>query len=212
MSFSQMQRFFWICSGTPVHFIEKYSTEHSKYLGIGATIVFTALFAGLSGGYALYFVFAGNPYAPLWSVLFGLLWGLAIFNLDRYIVSSISKTSKGLRQFWPVFQARGFLRNRVLSGQVGNLPQGGIDMGKQQFNRTEGGWLEMRIGAERDIQAIVPPALILDAMYQGAAHIHDCLAEAVFFLTRSEVPRRLVQRDFQGRSPGFHPLFEHFQK
>jgi len=100
MRFSQMQRFFWMCSGTPVHFIEKYSTEHSKYLGIGATIVFTALFAGLSGGYALYFVFAGNSYAPLWSVLFGLLWGLAIFNLDRYIVSSISKTSKGLRQFW----------------------------------------------------------------------------------------------------------------
>lgn len=95
-----MQRFFWMCSGTPVHFIEKYATEHSKYLGIGATIVFTALFAGLSGGYALYFVFAGNPFAPVWSVVFGLLWGLAIFNLDRYIVSSISKTSKGLRQFY----------------------------------------------------------------------------------------------------------------
>jgi hypothetical protein len=100
MRFAQVQRFFWICSGTPVHFIEKYSTEHSKYLGIGATIVFTAIFAGLSGGYALYFVFAGNPLAPLWSVAFGLLWGLAIFNLDRYIVSSINKTSKGLRQFY----------------------------------------------------------------------------------------------------------------
>ncbi len=100
MSFSQIQRFFWVCSGTPVHMIEKYSTEHSKYLGIGATIVFTALFAGLSGGYALYFVFAGSAFAPLWSVAFGLLWGLAIFNLDRYIVSSINKTSKGMKQFY----------------------------------------------------------------------------------------------------------------
>jgi hypothetical protein len=100
MSFLRMQRFFWECSGTPVHLIEKYATEHSKYLGIGATIVFTALFAALSGGYALYFVFAGNPFAPLWSVAFGLLWGLAIFNLDRYIVSSIDKMSKGRKQFY----------------------------------------------------------------------------------------------------------------
>lgn len=80
--------------------IEKYPTEHSKYTGIGATIFFTALFAGLSGGYALYFVFAGTPFAGLWSLMFGLIWGMAIFNLDRYIVSSIKKSSKGLKQFY----------------------------------------------------------------------------------------------------------------
>ena len=100
MTFKRLERFFWICAGTPVELIEKYSTEHSKYLGIGATIFFTALFAGLSGGYALYFVFAGSPVAYLASLLFGLLWGLAIFNIDRYIVSSINKTSKGLKQFY----------------------------------------------------------------------------------------------------------------
>lgn len=100
MTFSRFQRFLWICAGTPLVMIEKYPTEHSKYSGIGATILFTALFAGLSGGYALYFVFAGSPFAELWSVLFGLLWGMAIFNLDRYIVSSIKKSSKGLKQFY----------------------------------------------------------------------------------------------------------------
>ena len=100
MTFFQLQRFFWICAGTPVAMIERYPTEHSKYLGIGATIFFTALFAGLSGGYALYFVFSGSSFAELWAVLFGLIWGLAIFNLDRYIVSSINKSSKGLKQFY----------------------------------------------------------------------------------------------------------------
>ncbi|TLU81652.1 MAG: DUF4407 domain-containing protein [Chlorobium sp.] len=100
MTFSQVQRFFWICAGTPVSVIEKYPTEHSKYVGIGATIFFTALFAGLSGGYALYFVFSGTLFAWLWSLLFGLLWGLAIFNLDRYIVSSIKKSSRFLKQFY----------------------------------------------------------------------------------------------------------------
>ena len=102
MSFSQLQRFFWICAGTPLAVIEKYPTEHSKYFGIGATIFFTALFAGLSGGYALYFVFSGSTFAVLWSFLFGVLWGVAIFNLDRYIVSSIKKSSKGVKELFQV--------------------------------------------------------------------------------------------------------------
>jgi hypothetical protein len=100
MNFDCLQRFFWFCAGTPVEIIDKYSTEHAKFLGIGATIFFTALFAGLSGGYALYFVFSGTSMAWVASVLFGILWGLAIFNIDRYIVSSIKKTSKGLKQLY----------------------------------------------------------------------------------------------------------------
>ncbi|HWR01382.1 MAG TPA: DUF4407 domain-containing protein [Chlorobaculum sp.] len=100
MSYERLQRFFWVCAGTPAEIIEKYPTEHAKYLGIGATIFFTALFAGLSGGYALYFVFSGTSVAWVASILFGVLWGLAIFNLDRYIVSSIRKTSKGVTQLY----------------------------------------------------------------------------------------------------------------
>ncbi len=100
MNVRNIQKFFWMCAGTPIEVIEKYPTEHNKFIGIGATIFFTALFAALSGGYALYYVFAGSPFATFFAVVFGILWGLAIFNLDRYIVSSINKTSKGLRQFY----------------------------------------------------------------------------------------------------------------
>ena len=87
----KVTRFFWFCSGAHVGTLKKYPIEHNKYVGIGATIFFTALFASLSGGYAMYFVFAGNPLAPVFAILFGLIWGTAIFNLDRYIVSSIDK-------------------------------------------------------------------------------------------------------------------------
>lgn len=83
--------FFWFCSGAHVGTLNKYPTEHNKYFGIGATIFFTALFAALSGGYAMYFVFSGSPAAVLFAIFFGIIWGLAIFNMDRYIVSSISK-------------------------------------------------------------------------------------------------------------------------
>ena len=102
MRVETIRRFFWMCTGTPVEIIEKYPTEHNKFIGIGVTIFFTALFAALSGGYALYYVFAGSPLAVFFAIIFGVLWGLAIFNLDRYIVSSINKTAKGLRQ---VYQA-----------------------------------------------------------------------------------------------------------
>jgi len=91
--------FFWFCSGAHTGTLKKYPTEHNKYVGIGATIFFTALFAALSGGYAMYFVFAGTDLAVLSAVLFGLIWGLAIFNMDRYIVSGISKSGSGFKQF-----------------------------------------------------------------------------------------------------------------
>jgi hypothetical protein len=87
----KITRFFWFCSGAHIDTLKKYPIEHNKYVGIGATIFFTALFAALSGGYAMYFVFSGNAFAVVFAILFGLLWGTAIFNMDRYIVSSINK-------------------------------------------------------------------------------------------------------------------------
>lgn len=87
----KVTRFFWFCSGAHIDTLKKYPIEHNKYVGIGATIFFTALFASLSGGYAMYFVFSGSAFAVGFAILFGLLWGTAIFNMDRYIVSSINK-------------------------------------------------------------------------------------------------------------------------
>lgn len=88
-----MRDFFWWCAGVHKETLIKYPQEQNKYISIGATIFFTGLFAALAGGYALYFVFSGSDFAFLYAFIFGLLWGLAIFNLDRYIVLSIDKSS-----------------------------------------------------------------------------------------------------------------------
>jgi hypothetical protein len=86
--------FFLICSGADSQLLQKCPTETSKYAGIGATIFFIGLFAALAGGYALHMVFDS-----IWiSSVFGLLWGLMIFNLDRYIVSSMRKDGKFARE------------------------------------------------------------------------------------------------------------------
>lgn len=91
--------FFLWCAGVHKDTLLRYPEEHSKYVSIGATIFFTGLFAALAGGYALYFVFSGGDFALLYALVFGLIWGLAIFNLDRYIVLSIDKTKGTFKQF-----------------------------------------------------------------------------------------------------------------
>lgn len=111
--------FFWFCSGAHVDTLKKYPTEHNKYVGIGATIFFTALFACLSGGYAMYFVFSGSASAVIFACLFGIIWGLAIFNMDRYIVSSISKTGTTNQQ---IVQATPRIMLAIMIGLVISRP------------------------------------------------------------------------------------------
>ncbi|ASU32440.1 hypothetical protein MuYL_0537 [Mucilaginibacter xinganensis] len=112
-------RFFWFCSGAHIGTLKKYPLEHNKYVGIGATIFFTAVFASLSGGYAMYFVFSGNPFAVVFAILFGLLWGTAIFNMDRYIVSSIDKAGSTNQQ---ILQASPRILLAIMIGIVISRP------------------------------------------------------------------------------------------
>ena len=81
-------RFFWFCSGANTRILALCpQSEHNRFAGIGATVFFTGLLAAFSGGYALYTAFNSYPLA----ILLGILWGCIIFNLDRFMVSSIKK-------------------------------------------------------------------------------------------------------------------------
>jgi hypothetical protein len=115
----KVTRFFWFCSGAHIDTLKKYPIEHNKYVGIGATIFFTALFASLSGGYAMYFVFSGNPLAVVFAALFGLIWGVAIFNMDRYIVASINKQGSTNQQ---ILQASPRILLAIMIGIVISRP------------------------------------------------------------------------------------------
>jgi hypothetical protein len=85
-----LKQLFIICSGSDTDILEQCSKgEQNKYAGIGATVFFTAVMAFIAGSYALYTVF-DNLYS---AIFFGLIWGLLIFNLDRYIISTIKKTA-----------------------------------------------------------------------------------------------------------------------
>jgi hypothetical protein len=91
----KINSFFLFASGADLNLLKDCPTEQSKYIGIGATIFFTGIFAALAAAYALFTVFDNYFIA----IALGLLWGLMIFNLDRYIVSSMRKDSRFWREF-----------------------------------------------------------------------------------------------------------------
>lgn len=83
-----LKRFFIFCSGADTKILDSCSPgEQTKYAGIGATVFFTAVMAFIAATYALYTVFDNYISA----IAFGVVWGLLIFNLDRFIVSTIKK-------------------------------------------------------------------------------------------------------------------------
>ncbi|SEA63435.1 protein of unknown function [Flavobacterium gillisiae] len=86
-----LKQFFILCSGADNDILEGCSQgEQTKYAGIGATVFFTAVMAFIASAYALFTVF-DSVYPALF---FGLVWSLLIFNLDRFIVSTIRKRDK----------------------------------------------------------------------------------------------------------------------
>lgn len=91
-----LQSFFISCSGADREVLKTCSDgEKTKFIGIGGTVFFTAVMAFIASAYALFTVF-DTIYIALG---FALVWSLLIFNLDRFIVSTIRKRDS----FWSEF-------------------------------------------------------------------------------------------------------------
>ncbi len=90
------KKFFLFCAGIDQTILEKCPSDENKYVGIGATVFFTGVLAFFSSAYAIFTVF--DSY--LASFIFGIIWGLMIFNLDRYIVSSMKSVGSWWRDFF----------------------------------------------------------------------------------------------------------------
>jgi hypothetical protein len=89
--------FLWWCAGAHQDLLRQHPSEHSKYSGLGGVILATFVLAGLSAGYAIYSVFDNW----VWAIAFAIIWGLIIFNFDRFLVSTMRKYGVSRRkQFW----------------------------------------------------------------------------------------------------------------
>ncbi|RYZ16156.1 MAG: DUF4407 domain-containing protein, partial [Sphingobacteriales bacterium] len=89
--------FLWWCAGAHQSLLKKYPSEHSKYSGLGGVVLATFVLAAISSGYAIYSIFGSIG----WTIFFGITWGLIIFNLDRFLVSTMRKYGVSRRkQLW----------------------------------------------------------------------------------------------------------------
>ncbi|QBN17800.1 DUF4407 domain-containing protein [Flavobacterium nackdongense] len=110
---SSVMRFLWKCAGGDRYLLERATySDQIKYMCLGGIVFATGAMAGLAGGYAFYTIFSpksanvldkvvtviDNPDliptdipSVIMALIFGVIWGLIIFNIDRFIVTSTGK-------------------------------------------------------------------------------------------------------------------------
>lgn len=110
---SNIMKFLWNCAGGDRYLLERSTySDQIKYMCLGGIVFATGAMAALAGGYAFYTIFSPktadvlnktkfvieNPdNIPIdiptvfMSIVFGCIWGLIIFNIDRFIVTSTGK-------------------------------------------------------------------------------------------------------------------------
>lgn len=99
----------WKAAGADEYILKRSTySDHVKYATLGGIVCATGFMAALAGGYAFYIIFKEKAAAitentsqlaeqstdiktALLSILFGIIWGLIIFNIDRFIVASTGK-------------------------------------------------------------------------------------------------------------------------
>jgi hypothetical protein len=94
---------FWKACGADAYLLQKSTySDQIKYFCLGGIVVATGVMASLAGGYAMYTIFEpkngfatnhDNIHFPtlVVAIVFGIIWGLIIYNIDRFIVTSTGK-------------------------------------------------------------------------------------------------------------------------
>ena len=124
---SWFMRLFWQAAGGDRFILERATySDQIKYFCLGGVIIATGVMAGLAGGYAFYTIFSPRGYAmevtdfslstTILSVVFGILWGLMIFNIDRFIVTSTGKGDGTEAITWKEF--KGAIPRIIMGGII----------------------------------------------------------------------------------------------
>jgi hypothetical protein len=108
-------RVLWYAAGGDRYILERATyADQVKYMTLGGVIFATSFMAAMSGGYAFYTIFSPRSFGVedttvftdvvYYSIVFGLFWGIMIFNLDRFIVSSTGKGDGTEEITWKEFK------------------------------------------------------------------------------------------------------------
>jgi hypothetical protein len=121
----KVMQFLWKCAGGDKYLLERATySDQIKYMCLGGIVFATGAMAGIAGGYAFYTIFEerssaiDNPIdtgALIGGLLFGIIWGLMIFNIDRFIVTSTGKGDGTEAITWDEFKGA---IPRILMGAI----------------------------------------------------------------------------------------------
>lgn len=107
------QKILWVIAGAEPSILENCKTDYKKFSSIGATILMTSFIAFCAGTCAAwYFTQDGDDLGGAlgWSILFGLIWALLIFCIDRSLVITLKKDpTKKTQKFWVPLLSRAAL-------------------------------------------------------------------------------------------------------
>lgn len=107
------QKILWVIAGAEPDILQNCKTDYKKFSSIGATILMTSFIAFCAGTCAAwYFTQSGDNMSGAlgWSLMFGLIWALLIFCIDRSLVITLKKDPTRKRQkFWVPLLSRAVL-------------------------------------------------------------------------------------------------------
>ena len=122
---SGLMRALWKAAGGDKYILERATfADQMKYMCLGGVVSATGIMASLAGGFAFYTIFEPKGSAIdqgfslgtcLLSIVFGFLWGLMIFNIDRFIVTSTGKGDGTEAITWEEFKGA---IPRILMGAI----------------------------------------------------------------------------------------------
>ncbi|WP_422350017.1 DUF4407 domain-containing protein [Flagellimonas sp.] len=97
----KIMQWLWKAAGSDGYILKKSTySDQVKYACLGGIVVATGFMAAMAGGYAIYTIFEPKGSAldggvhtstAIMSCIFGVIWGLIIFNIDRFIVAATGK-------------------------------------------------------------------------------------------------------------------------
>ncbi|WP_350293163.1 DUF4407 domain-containing protein [uncultured Croceitalea sp.] len=98
---SKIMQLLWKAAGSDGYILRRSTySDQVKYACLGGIVVATGFMAAIAGGYAIYTIFEpkgsaldGATHVPtaIMACVFGVIWGLIIFNIDRFIVAATGK-------------------------------------------------------------------------------------------------------------------------
>jgi len=122
---TRLMRLLWKAAGGDRYILERATfADQMKYMCLGGVVSATGIMASLAGGFAFYTIFEPKGSAIeqgfslgtcMLSVFFGFFWGLMIFNIDRFIVTSTGKGDGTEAITWEEFKGA---IPRILMGAI----------------------------------------------------------------------------------------------